>query len=133
MFGKAFSNNDIKIILDLQDVMLENCQNELLQVSINILNNSKERLDSKDAALGRYNIVGVKEASNLEVVEIISNIMNKKADYELIDFHSSRPGHDLRYALNGDKLSKLGWTPPINLEESIKKTVNWTLKNTQWL
>jgi dTDP-glucose 4,6-dehydratase len=98
-----------------------------------ILNNSKERLDSKDASLGRYNIVGVKEASNLEVVEIISNIMNKKADYELIDFHSSRPGHDLRYALNGDKLSKLGWTPPINLEESIKKTVNWTLKNTQWL
>jgi signal transduction histidine kinase len=47
MFGKAFSNNDIKIILDLQDVMLENCQNELLQVSINILNNSKDAL--KDA------------------------------------------------------------------------------------
>ncbi len=47
MFGKAFSNNDIEIILDLNDVMLQNCQNELLQVSINILNNAKDAL--KDA------------------------------------------------------------------------------------
>lgn len=100
---------------------------------IYILKNSKEKLDSKDSSLGRYNIVGVKELSNLEVVEIISKIMNKKADYELTDFHSSRPAHDLRYALNGDKLSELGWTPPVDLEESIKKTVNWTLKNQQWL
>lgn len=100
---------------------------------IYILKNSEEKLDSKDASLGRYNIVGVKELSNLEVVQIISKIMNKKSDYELTDFHSSRPAHDLRYALNGEKLSKLGWKPPVDLEESIKKTVNWTLKNEQWL
>ena len=98
-----------------------------------ILQNSQEKLDSKDASLGRYNIVGVKEVSNLEVVKIISKIMNKKADYELTDFHSSRPAHDLRYALNGDKLSKLGWEPPVDLEGSLQKTVNWSLKNPQWL
>jgi dTDP-glucose 4,6-dehydratase len=98
-----------------------------------ILKNSKEKLDSKDSSLGRYNIVGVKELSNLEVVQIISNIMNKNANYELTDFHSSRPAHDLRYALNGDKLSQLGWKPPVDLEDSIRKTVKWTLNNTQWL
>ncbi|MDX9743056.1 MAG: ATP-binding protein [Arcobacteraceae bacterium] len=44
MFGKAFSNNDIEIILDMEDVIINNSQNELLQVAINILNNAKDAL-----------------------------------------------------------------------------------------
>jgi|TARA_B100001769_G_C22009301_1_gene542386 dTDP-glucose 4,6-dehydratase len=98
-----------------------------------ILNNSKEVLDSKDASLGRYNIVGVKEVSNLEMVKMISKIMNKDAKYEMIDHHSSRPAHDLRYALDGTKLSKLGWEPPLDLEKSLEKTVKWSLQNKHWL
>tara|TARA_R100000152_G_C6779981_1_gene212202 strand:+ start:1379 stop:2386 length:1008 start_codon:yes stop_codon:yes gene_type:complete len=98
-----------------------------------ILNNSTEVLDSKDASLGRYNIVGVEEISNLQMVEMISEIIGKTAKYEMVDFHSSRPAHDLRYALNGEKLKKLGWSPPVNFKESLIKTVNWTLKNPHWL
>jgi dTDP-glucose 4,6-dehydratase len=98
-----------------------------------ILQNSKECLDPHDASKGRYNIVGVREVSNLELVKMISKIMKKEAIYELTDFHSDRPGHDLRYALNGDKLAKLGWSPPVNLEKSIEKTVKWTTRNKQWI
>ncbi len=49
MFGKAFSNNDIEIILDLEDLLIKNCKNELLQVTINILNNAKDALKESDS------------------------------------------------------------------------------------
>ena len=51
----------------------------------------------------------------------------------MIDFHSSRPGHDLRYALKDTNLKKLGWNMPKNFEESLEKTVKWTLNNLKWL
>ena len=51
----------------------------------------------------------------------------------MVDFHSSRPGHDLRYGLDGTKIYELGWNPKFNFEESLEKTVNWTLKNLEWL
>jgi dTDP-glucose 4,6-dehydratase len=81
----------------------------------------------------KYNIVGEREVNNLELAELIAKFMGKKLKYEIIDFHSSRPGHDLRYALDGDKLKNTGWKPPLTLEESLKTTVLWTLKNPQWL
>lgn len=80
-----------------------------------------------------YNLVGEKEVSNLELAELIANIIGKPLNYELVDFHSDRPGLDLRYGLNGDKMKKLGWKLPINFEESIKKTIQWTLENKEWL
>jgi dTDP-glucose 4,6-dehydratase len=51
----------------------------------------------------------------------------------LEDFHSSRPGHDLRYALDGKKIADTGWVSPMPLEESIRKTVEWTLNHPEWL
>jgi dTDP-glucose 4,6-dehydratase len=51
----------------------------------------------------------------------------------MVDFHSSRPGHDLRYSLDGGKLAKLGWRHPIQFEESLEKTVKWYLDNPKWL
>jgi len=100
---------------------------------IYVLQNTTELLDNHDSSKGRYNIAGCEELSNLQVVEIISDIMGKKADYEMTDYHSQRPSHDLRYALNGDKLEKLGWSVPIDFRGSLEKTVNWTLKNPHWL
>lgn len=81
----------------------------------------------------KFNIVGEKEVDNLELALKVAEIMGKPLNYELIDFHSSRPGHDLRYALDGGKLSKLGWRPPKDFEASLAKVVNWTLENPQWL
>ena len=59
--------------------------------------------------------------------------MNKQLNYKMVDFHSDRPGHDLRYGLDGSKMFEMGWKLPINFEDSIKKTVLWTLKNQEWL
>ena len=49
------------------------------------------------------------------------------------DDEGTRPGHDLRYALNGDKLIGLGWKPPVAFEKSLERTVNWTVKNPIWI
>lgn len=81
----------------------------------------------------KYNINGEKEVSNLEMAQMIANIMNKELKYEMIDFHALRPGHDLRYGLDGSKLKDMGWTIPVPFEESLKNTVMWTLENQKWL
>lgn len=81
----------------------------------------------------KFNIVGEKEVSNLEMLLLIAEIMGIKAKYKLVDFHSSRPGHDLRYGLNGEKLKSRGFSYPKSFEESLEKTVLWTLENPKWL
>jgi dTDP-glucose 4,6-dehydratase len=81
----------------------------------------------------KYNIVGEREVSNLEMAQMIAKIIGKKLNYEMVDFHSSRPGHDLRYALDGTKLKSLGFMYPKNFEQSLTKTVQWYLKHPEWL
>lgn len=81
----------------------------------------------------RVNIVGVREVDNLELAQTIANTMGKELKYELVDFHSSRPGHDLRYALDGSALANMGWKAPHSFEESVFHTVKWTLAHPEWL
>jgi len=81
----------------------------------------------------KYNVAGLNETDNEELVNMIADVMNKKANYELIDFHSARPGHDLRYALSSEKMKNLGWVPQKPLRERIKEVVDWTLENNRWL
>ena len=81
----------------------------------------------------RYHIVGEREVDNLELAQLIAEYVGKPLNYEIVDFHSSRPGHDLRYALDGNKMAETGWSLPIPLEESLKRTVEWTLKHPEWL
>lgn len=91
-------------------------------------------LNNKDKTIGdKFNIVGEREVSNLEMAQLIAKHMNSDLKFEMIDFHSDRPGHDLRYCLNGDKIKKMGWTPPVDFETSLKRTVEWTLKNQNFL
>lgn len=73
----------------------------------------------------KYNIVGDQEVSNLDMVRSIGEILGIDPKYELVDFHSSRPGHDLRYALDGSVLRDMGWTAPVGFRESLRKTVEW--------
>ena len=88
----------------------------------------------KNGEIGeKYNISGEKEVSNLEMAQYIAKFMNKDLDYEMVDFHSDRPGHDLRYGLDGSKLFDMGFELPLNFEESLEKTVKWTLENQKWL
>jgi dTDP-glucose 4,6-dehydratase len=67
------------------------------------------------------------------MAQLIAKCMNKKLKYEMVDFHSSRPGHDLRYSLSGEKMKKLGWQPSIKLTERIKQVVDWSLNNQNWI
>lgn len=81
----------------------------------------------------KYNIVGEKEVSNLQMAKLIAEILDKPLQYKMVDFNSSRPGHDLRYAMDGRKMRKMGWQVPIPFEESLRKTVLWTVQHPQWL
>ena len=80
-----------------------------------------------------FNIVGEKEVDNLELAQTIAKIIGKPLIYQMVDFHSSRPGHDLRYALDGSKLAKMGWKLPETFEQSLEHTVRWSVNNPEWL
>ena len=88
----------------------------------------------KNGTLGeKYNISGEREVSNLEMAQLIAKFVGKELKYEMVDFHSDRPGHDLRYGLDGSKLFDMGFKLPLNFEESLERTVKWTLENQKWL
>ncbi len=85
-----------------------------------------------------YNIGGHNEKQNIEVVETICAILDKKVPKttpykELITYVSDRPGHDVRYAIDASKIAKdLGWKPQETFESGLKKTVEWYLENEEW-
>ena len=81
----------------------------------------------------KFHVVGEREVDNLEMAELVASYLGKPLNYELVDFHSSRPGHDLRYALDGGKIANTGWKAPLSLEESLERTVQWTLDHPEWL
>ena len=87
----------------------------------------------KEKLPGKWHICGDKEFNNLEWAQLIADLMGKKLNYELVDYHSSRPGHDLRYAMSSNKLRSSGWNPPVSIVESLDKTIRWYLKNPEWL
>jgi dTDP-glucose 4,6-dehydratase len=78
-----------------------------------------------------YNISSGNELDNLTLVKKILRIMGK--DEGLIEFVEDRPGHDVRYSLDSSKIRReLGWRPRRSLEEALKETVEWYLKNEWW-
>ena len=85
----------------------------------------------------RFNVRGETEISNEEMVSLVAKFLGiSKPINDLVRFinvEGTRPGHDLRYALNGDKLIGLGWKPPVAFEKSLERTVNWTVKNPIWI
>lgn len=87
-----------------------------------------------------YNIGGHNEWKNLDLIHLLCKIMDKKLNRaegeseKLITFVKDRAGHDLRYAIDSTKLkNELGWTPSLQFEEGLEKTVDWYLQNQQWL
>lgn len=89
-----------------------------------------------------YLVGGNNEKTNIEVVQSICSLLNELviekpagiADFrELISFVSDRPGHDLRYAIDANKLQKsLGWQPKETFESGLRKTVIWYLEHQNW-
>lgn len=87
-----------------------------------------------------YNIGGFNEKTNLEVVETICELLDAlKPDspyvphFSLVKHVEDRPGHDLRYAIDADKIKKeLNWVPEETFESGIEKTIHWYLENSEW-
>ena len=85
-----------------------------------------------------YNIGGNNERTNIELVQTICKMMDKRngSDFKhesLISFVIDRPGHDLRYAINTSKIENdLGWEPRTFWDEGFEKTVDWYIQNEKW-
>jgi dTDP-glucose 4,6-dehydratase len=77
-----------------------------------------------------YNVGSPEELKNIEVVKMILKELNKPES--LIQFVKDRPGHDLRYSLNIEKIKKLGWEPRTCFEEGLEKTIKWYKNNERW-
>ena len=87
-----------------------------------------------------YNIGGINEWKNIDLIYLLCKIMDKKLGRKegtsagLITFVRDRPGHDLRYAIDSSKISReLGWSPSLKFEQGLEKTVDWYLSNQKWL
>jgi dTDP-glucose 4,6-dehydratase len=87
-----------------------------------------------------FNIGGHNEWTNIDLIRVICKVMDKKlgrvngSSEELITFVTDRAGHDLRYAIDSQKLqNELGWKPSLQFEEGIEITVDWYINNQEWL
>jgi dTDP-glucose 4,6-dehydratase len=70
-----------------------------------------------------YNISSNQEFSNIEVVNLICNIMNK--GFDLVEFIKDREGHDFRYGIDASKIKALGWLPQFKFKHGLAKTIDW--------
>ena len=87
-----------------------------------------------------YNIGGFNEWKNIDLVRELCRQMDQKLNRaegeseKLITFIKDRPGHDLRYAIDAEKINReFGWKPSVTFEEGLSKTIDWYLKNQDWL
>jgi dTDP-glucose 4,6-dehydratase len=87
-----------------------------------------------------YNIGGFNEWKNIELIKLLCKLMDEKLGNEdgeseqLITYIKDRPGHDRRYAIDATKINKeLGWKPSVTFEEGLSITIDWYLKNQEWL
>lgn len=87
-----------------------------------------------------YNIGGHNEWKNIDIIKELCIQMDKKLSREegtsekLITYVKDRAGHDMRYAIDAEKLTKeLDWKPSLQFEEGLSKTIDWYLENEKWL
>ena len=79
-----------------------------------------------------YNLGSNEEKQNIQVVKMILDILSSSQN--LVQFVKDRPGHDIRYKLNSQKVQQeVGWHPAIKFEEGIEKTVSWCVQHKDWL
>jgi dTDP-glucose 4,6-dehydratase len=79
-----------------------------------------------------YHIVGERPVSNLEMAQTIAKHMDKKLDYQLVDFHRDNPAHDIHYGLQDNRL-RPAWKAPLGLDEGLKQTITWQTNHEEWI
>lgn len=87
-----------------------------------------------------YNIGGFNEWTNIDLVRLLCEVMDDRLgrgtgdSAKLIEFVKDRAGHDMRYAIDANKIkNELGWEPSLQFKEGLEKTVDWYLSNQGWL
>jgi dTDP-glucose 4,6-dehydratase len=87
-----------------------------------------------------YNVGGLNEWTNIELVRHLCQIMDQKlgraegSSEKLLTYVTDRAGHDKRYAIDASKLeAELGWKPSITFEQGLERTVDWYLENQEWV
>lgn len=87
-----------------------------------------------------YNIGGHNEWTNIDLIKLLIKLTDQKlgrpegTSDHLIEFVKDRAGHDMRYAIDAQKISDdLDWRPSLQFEEGLSKTIDWYLENQDWL
>ncbi len=79
-----------------------------------------------------YNVGYGQPVANLEIIRRLLRLLDRSD--ELIEYVKDRPGHDRRYALSTDRLRReLGWNPAVDIEEGLKRTVDWYRGHADWM
>jgi dTDP-D-glucose 4,6-dehydratase len=136
--GKIFTNQS-KFTVHVKD----NKGQEILDISSRCWLHARNHADALLFLLRRelfqpgerYNVTGIQQSVD-KIARMIANftgLISTEPNYVYEDFHSFRPGHDMHYGLNGNKLRALGWEPPFSLEDSLRKTVRWYIDHPTWL
>lgn len=80
----------------------------------------------------RWHVAG-EETDVVTLAGLLADALDRPLRYRYVDYHTSRPGHDHRYALDADKIAAYGWKPPIGLRESLGRTARWFAERLEWL
>ena len=80
----------------------------------------------------RYNVTGIQKSVETMAIEI-GDYLGVTPQLDYVDFHSFRRGHDMHYGLDGSKLERMGWGPPMRFDTSLERTVSWFKENKEWL
>lgn len=89
----------------------------------------REHVDRPD----RWNIAPPDRVNNLFLARMIATYIDRPLKYKFEDFPGTRPGHDPHYGLDPGKITSEGWTPPVDFNTSLKRTVEWFLQHPEWL
>jgi len=140
---RSILNGDVILIHGLPKSVSSRCWIHARNIgsALIYITNNGEFISKKlqdDRQNGIYHIVG-EERSVLDLANRVSMIINNRElgdnEIEYVNFHSTRPGHDLRYALSGSKLEDSGFKYSVDLDSSFERTVKWMVspENRRWL
>lgn len=93
------------------------------------LNNPPKPENHRGGRCPKFNIASLDDLDNLTVARAVAEFAGRELDYELVDPNQERPGHDFRYAISGDYLRSLGWSPVIDFRQGLEKVVQYTIQD----
>lgn len=111
-----------------------NNQVDAIKFLVEKFSNEGHRFSDGLDNIHRFNVSGDQEFYNDQIVKSIADLLNiNNIKLEYVSPESARPGLDLRYSLNHDKIKSIGWQQPFSFDTALEKTVSWYYNNQNWL